>query len=103
MDAGGVLAMGKPADLAKARGCNSLEDAFISYLEEANAAHGDKTAQPLGAVLAAPTKAVAPRRPASTSLFSPRRLFAYAIRESLEMLRDPIRLGFALLGTAFLR
>ena len=28
--------------------------------------------------------------------------FAYTIRESLELLRDPIRLGFALFGTAFL-
>ena len=27
---------------------------------------------------------------------------AYAIRETLELLRDPIRMGFALLGTAFL-
>jgi ribosome-dependent ATPase len=34
--------------------------------------------------------------------FSPRRLFAYTIRETLELLRDPIRLGFALFGTAFL-
>ena len=29
-------------------------------------------------------------------------MFAYTIRESLELLRDPIRLGFALIGTAFL-
>ena len=29
-------------------------------------------------------------------------MFAYTIREALELLRDPIRLGFALLGTAFL-
>ena len=35
-------------------------------------------------------------------LFSFRRLFAYSIRESLELRRDPIRLGFAMLGTAFL-
>jgi ribosome-dependent ATPase len=29
-------------------------------------------------------------------------MFAYTIREALELLRDPIRLSFALLGTAFL-
>jgi ABC-type multidrug transport system permease subunit len=34
--------------------------------------------------------------------FSLQRLFAYTIREGLELLRDPIRLGFALFGTAFL-
>ena len=31
-----------------------------------------------------------------------RRLFAYTIREALELLRDPIRLGFSLFGTALL-
>ena len=36
------------------------------------------------------------------SLFSLRRLLAYTIREALELLRDPIRLGFSLLGTTFL-
>ena len=34
--------------------------------------------------------------------FSLRRLGACTIRETLELLRDPIRLGFALFGTAFL-
>ncbi|TIP31932.1 MAG: hypothetical protein E5X77_43950, partial [Mesorhizobium sp.] len=34
--------------------------------------------------------------------FSPGRLFAYSWREALELWRDPVRLGFALLGTAFL-
>jgi len=41
-------------------------------------------------------------RPGGSAAFSPRRLGAYAIREALELWRDPIRLGFALLGTAFL-
>ena len=35
-------------------------------------------------------------------MFSLRRLLAYTIREALELLRDPIRLGFSLLGTTFL-
>ena len=34
-------------------------------------------------------------------LFSFRRLFAYCIREALELRRDPIRLSFAVFGTAF--
>src|SRR5207342_938009 len=34
--------------------------------------------------------------------FSLQRLFAYTIRETVELVRDPIRLGFALFGTAFL-
>ena len=35
-------------------------------------------------------------------MFSLQRLFAYTIREGLELLRDPIRLGFSLFGTALL-
>jgi len=36
------------------------------------------------------------------SAFSLQRLLAYTIRETLELLRDPIRLGFSLLGTTLL-
>src|ERR1017187_2042624 len=36
------------------------------------------------------------------SVFSLQRLLAYAIREALELLRDPIRLGFSLFGTTLL-
>jgi ribosome-dependent ATPase len=35
-------------------------------------------------------------------VFSLQRLLAYTIREALELLRDPIRLGFSLLGTTLL-
>src|SRR5208283_4544445 len=35
MDSGRVLATGTPAQLIKSRGAATLEDAFISYLEEA--------------------------------------------------------------------
>ena len=36
MDSGRVLATDTPASLIKARGASTLEDAFISYLEEAD-------------------------------------------------------------------
>jgi ribosome-dependent ATPase len=92
MDAGRVLATGTPAELVAARGAASLEEAFIAYIEEA--------AGPPGATeeLAGP----APRGRPKDRRFSLGRLLAYSIRESLELWRDPIRLGFALLGTAFL-
>ena len=95
MNAGRVLAMDTPADLVKARGTSTLEQAFIEYLEEAGGA----------AELAAtvPAKIVhEASAPIEQKYFSPRRMLAYTIRESLELLRDPIRLGFALAGTAFL-
>ncbi len=42
------------------------------------------------------------RQPGGGSSFSLRRLFACTIRETLELLRDPIRIGFAVFGTTFL-
>ncbi|WP_020175388.1 ribosome-associated ATPase/putative transporter RbbA [Methyloferula stellata] len=98
MDAGRVLAMGTPDELVKARGSANLEDAFIDYLEEANPAR-EPQSQPL--IAAPPARQEQAPRP-ERKWFSPRRLFAYTIREGLELLRDPIRLGFAFFGTAFL-
>jgi ribosome-dependent ATPase len=103
MDAGRVLAIGAPADLARQRHCASLEDAFVDYLEEADGARANEI-RPAFAVGAPPVGAVADKaskRP-SSAWFSFRRLFAYAVREALELLRDPIRLGFAFFGTALL-
>jgi len=99
MDAGRVLATDTPANLVKARGAATLEDAFIAYLEEATGARTSSTLD------IAPTPAAAPyAQPLSLPRrsFSPRRLFAYTIRESIELIRDPIRLVFALFGTALL-
>ncbi len=105
MDSGRVLATDSPLNLVAARGAATLEDAFIGYLEEAAAA------QPTAAEAAAPAETPAPRAwaaaPAQESQpprrwFSLQRLMAYTIREGLELMRDPVRLGFALFGTALL-
>ena len=99
MDSGRVLATGTPAQLVKSRGVATLEDAFISYLEEATGTGASATK-----VLVPASRTASPIRPATptSSWFSPRRVLAYAIRETLELLRDPIRLGFSLFGTALL-
>ena len=98
MDSGRVLATDVPANLIKARGVATLEDAFISYLE---AATGVRAAQ---AGSGPPSTGIdaAQRLPPRQRAFSLRRLFAYTIRETIELLRDPIRLSFALFGTALL-
>jgi ribosome-dependent ATPase len=99
MDSGHVLATDTPANLIKARGVATLEDAFISYLEEATGSRALGTEDPApSGETANPVKSPTPKR----SLFSPQRLFAYTIRETLELLRDPIRLGFSLFGTTLL-
>ena len=99
MDSGRVLATGTPAELVKARGVATLEDAFISYLEEATGSRASATEVP--AVSRENADPARPPTPARSS-FSLRRLFAYTIRETLELMRDPIRLGFSLFGTTLL-
>ena len=100
MHAGKVLASGSPAELINTRRTRDLEDAFVSYLEEAS---GERVGIP--GELKAPVarnSAPLPSQPANRKMFSLARLLTYAWREGLELWRDPIRLGFALLGTAFL-
>jgi ribosome-dependent ATPase len=98
MHAGKVLAVGTPAELVRQRGSSSLEDAFVSYLSEAA---GIRLTQKGGP----PVREVA-RMPAKTQhkarRFDLGRLWAYARREMMELLRDPIRLTFALLGPLIL-
>ena len=98
MHAGKVLASDEPAALAEAKGEGNLEEAFIAYLKGAAAPEVDVSS---AAEAAAGPKA-SPVAPATPAAFSLRRLSAYSLRESLELIRDPIRLAFALLGTAIL-
>ena len=100
MHAGKVLAEGAPAELARKRGKESLEDAFISYLEEASGIRPNAAEE----VDSKPVRESShPQAPAKTAkLFDPRRLWAYARRESMEIVRDRIRLAFAFLGPIIL-
>jgi ribosome-dependent ATPase len=108
MHQGRVLAVGAPKELVKGRGSATLEDAFISYLEEAGG-KDKKSEQPQAA--AAPAEKAEPQQPAAATrpavpqpskLFDPGRLWAYARRETMELLRDPIRLAFAFVGPVVL-
>lgn len=93
MHEGKVLAVGSPAELKAARGDVSLEEVFIEVLEAAGMESG---AEGENSFTRAPSAAIMPK------LFDPRRLWAYAWREMLEIRRDPARLAFALLGPALL-
>jgi ribosome-dependent ATPase len=94
MNAGKVLAQDTPAEIIRSRHANTLEEAFIAYLEEATGVdHAAAAAEP-----AVPARAPASpggRKPGRVAVFSLRRLWAYARREALEIRRDPIRLAFA--------
>ncbi|HBY6299567.1 TPA: ABC transporter ATP-binding protein/permease [Klebsiella pneumoniae] len=95
MHAGKVLASDTPQALVEQRGSNSLEEAFIAWLKEA---------QPSSPVPEEPTSAVASHsgHTAPRQAFSLRRLFSYSRREALELRRAPVRSTLALLGTVIL-
>ncbi|MGD9917539.1 MAG: ribosome-associated ATPase/putative transporter RbbA [Paenirhodobacter sp.] len=96
MHAGRVLDMGPPAEITARRGAESLEAAFIDVLSEQEGAldeEGDTEAAP---VYTAETRTKGALATAIT------RLWAYSWRESLELMRDPIRLFFALVGPIIL-
>jgi ribosome-dependent ATPase len=98
MHRGRVLAVDTPKELVKKRGSASLEDAFISYLEEAGGTDKTKKAEAPQPAPSAP-KSVPSH---ASRRFDPGRLWAYARRETMELLRDPIRLGFAFIGPVIL-
>jgi ribosome-dependent ATPase len=98
MHAGKVLAIGSPDELVRKRGSPSLEDAFISYLAEAAGIKVTEKVPPPAQGAATPSTRLLPR----PRRFDPGRLWAYARREMMELLRDPIRLTFALLGPLIL-
>lgn len=98
MDAGQVLATDSPAALKTLEGAETLEDAFISFLSKTrhDVDIGDVSFQK--STDSDTNGAIASIR----NLVSLKRLLAVAHRESLELVRDPIRTAVAFLGTAIL-
>jgi ribosome-dependent ATPase len=95
MHAGRVLVSDAPAILMAKRGVKTVEDAFIGYLEdEGEEAHPDAARL---TTLPATNKS-ARMRP----FFEPRRMLSYTQRETLELLRDPIRAIMATVGSVIL-
>jgi len=104
MHAGRVLVTDTPAALIRQRGVDTLEKAFIAYLEETAAASKNEAGL---SEAAAPPVATAVQEIRAEPLgwrrfFDPRRMASYARREGLELRRDPIRLTLALLGSLIL-
>jgi ribosome-dependent ATPase len=97
MHAGKVLAIGTPDELRHTKAAGSLEDAFVSYLEAAEAG-GAPAVTPRSdwSIL----RREGPARPFRDDGLraSLRRTWAFAYREMHELLRDRIRIGFALVA-----
>ncbi|ERP86965.1 multidrug ABC transporter ATP-binding protein [Marinobacter sp. ES-1] len=94
MHAGEVLACDTPEALIEQTGSDSLEGAFMTTLE---AVDKEPESQNGGKLLSRDSSL--PERPKT---FSPQRLLAYGRREARELLRDPIRMAFAFIGSALL-
>ena len=117
MNAGRVIAAGPPDELRRQQQADSLDDAFIGYMEQAENLPLDRPTPPLppgervgvrGTHSEDSQKSPAALPPHPNPLpggergHSRRRLLAYAWRETLELRRDPVRLTVALLGTVLL-
>ncbi|MDJ0630852.1 MAG: ribosome-associated ATPase/putative transporter RbbA [Rhodobacter sp.] len=102
MHEGRVLVADTPERLVSQKGAVDLEAAFIQYIEEdigEQPGAEDEADQLLDKAEWAP-ESHAPRRPFLP--FDMRRTAALSYREFLEVLRDPVRLAFAFLGSMFL-
>jgi ribosome-dependent ATPase len=94
MHAGEVLACDTPQRLQEARGALDLEEAFVGYIADALGETG--AAREKGEVIHPQTTR------GKTYPMSLSRLLAYSHRETLELLRDPVRLVFAFAGSILL-
>ena len=107
MHAGRVLISASPQELVRQSGAATLEQAFIGYLREAAGeqdAGVSDTAAPAAptAPAATATARLAPPPASRNGGFHFGRAYSYALRETIELRRDPVRATLALLGTAIL-
>jgi len=104
MHAGRVLTVGAPDEIVAARDADNLNDAFISYLRDAETDSEDGDDNDSGAAKASRPIPFVPSRDArkGNRLFNPARMWAFTRRETTEIMRDPLRLAFALLGPIIL-
>lgn len=125
MHNGHVLISEQPAELVRLRGTATLEEAFISYLQEAQNQQSISSDNPvlssdtcsvlssrgevseiqedinMDAKLASP-QGDSPNNKHLSKYFSISRLLSYTAREALELQRDPIRSALALFGSLML-
>jgi len=108
MHAGKVLVSDPPNKIIADRNAASLEDAFIGHMEDAIAAakHDKPEAKPgdaPAATAAAPAAAAQAGHAERSGLsLAIGRMLAYARNETMQILRDPVRLAFAFVGSALL-
>jgi ribosome-dependent ATPase len=104
MNAGKVLACDAPQKLIEARGAANLEEAFIGYMEDSigAAASGGKSERTDVAPAHKDPETSPPPQHLSGIRLRLGRMLAYSVNETMQILRDPVRLTFAFVGSALL-
>ncbi len=99
MHRGRVLAVGTPNELRESRNKDTLEKAFISYLEDQQDAVEKVPEELLQGMQKDSEKLFTGAEGILYSLFI---IYTFAMREMRELLRDPVRIFFALFGAVIL-
>ena len=104
MHAGKVLVSDTPRALIEKRGAATLEEAFIAYLEEALDARAREASADAAAAPPRETPAAQERAGPESARWVVKfgRIRAYAHLETIQLLRDPIRMTLATLGSLLL-
>jgi len=102
MHAGRILAMGTPAEIVVGEGAPSLEVAFIDLLEKAQEPSASDAGPASGGAPVTPSPLAINRSADQSHRRELGKLWAFARREALELVRDPIRIAFALVGPLIL-
>ena len=101
MHAGKSFVCDSPENIIAARGTTTLEEAFINVLEEADPEANKSSGDAIRTEEAGPETG-AETGPECFRLFSIRRWYSCFWRETLELMRDPIRATLALFGAIIL-
>ena len=106
MHQGKVLAQDTPEKLVAAQNASNLEEAFIAYLEQAEASKDGKqtteSKQDNNTVKSAFKDSDTNQQSRKRRSKTLNNILAFAARENKELLRDPVRLLFVLLGPVIL-
>ena len=102
MNAGKVLAADTPKGLRESRKAKTLEEAFIGYLEDAARAPDQSQDKRETATKSEPKVKEFAAAEMKLKKFSVPRIWAIARREAVEIMRDPVRIAFALLSPILL-
>lgn len=102
MNAGQVLVCDTALHLVEMKAAASLEEAFISYIEDAIAETAKETDSLTRRVSSSSSNTRLNKSLPICGGFSLNRLLAYSYLETMEVMRDSVRLAFAFFGSAIL-